>query len=58
VFDEGTVGARLRVLRRWRGLTLTELAGLADLSTSYLSMAERGLRPIDRRSVIGRLAAT
>ena len=42
--DEITVGARLRILRRWRGMTLTELAGLAGVSFSYLSMVERGQR--------------
>ena len=50
--DENTIGARLRILRRWRGLTLTELAGLADLSPSFLSMCERGQRMLDRRSHI------
>jgi transcriptional regulator with XRE-family HTH domain len=55
--DEITIGARLRTLRRWRGMTLTELAGLADLSPSFLSMCERGQRMLDRRSHIGAVAA-
>ena len=43
--DEVTIGARLRTLRRWRGKTQTELAGLAGLSPSFLSMVETGQRP-------------
>ncbi|GAA4242603.1 helix-turn-helix transcriptional regulator [Actinomadura meridiana] len=55
-WDPGTIGARLRVLRKWRRLTLTELAGLSGLSPSFLSMAERGQRALDRRSHISALA--
>lgn len=55
--DENTIGARLRILRRWRGLTLTELAGLSDLSPSFLSMFERGQRMLDRRSHIAAVAS-
>jgi transcriptional regulator with XRE-family HTH domain len=54
--DEITIGARLRTLRRWRGMTQAELAGLADLSPSFLSMVEHGQRPLDRRSHIAALA--
>jgi transcriptional regulator with XRE-family HTH domain len=57
VDDNGTIGARIRALRRWRGKTVTALADEAGISTSYLSMAERGLRTIDRRSHIAALAA-
>jgi len=38
-----SVGAYIRALRRRSGLTLVELAGLADLSHSFLSQLERGL---------------
>src|SRR5215467_10228288 len=55
--DDTTVGARLRILRRWRGMTLTELAGLAGVSFSYLSMVERGQRMLDRRSYLSAVAA-
>jgi transcriptional regulator with XRE-family HTH domain len=55
--DDSTIGTRLRELRRWRRMTLAEVAGLAGISTSYLSMAERGLRSLDRRSLISALAA-
>ncbi|MGP4029681.1 helix-turn-helix domain-containing protein [Actinomadura sp. 3N407] len=54
--DEITIGARLRALRRWRGMTLAQLGGQAELSVSFLSMAERGLRTLDRRSHITALA--
>ncbi|GII85853.1 transcriptional regulator [Sphaerisporangium siamense] len=55
--DEATIGARLRTLRRWRRMTLAQVAGQAGLSTGFLSMAERGLRTLDRRSHIAALAA-
>lgn len=55
--DEVTIGARLRTLRRWRGKTQAELAGLAGLSPSFLSMVETGQRPLDRRSHIAALAS-
>jgi transcriptional regulator with XRE-family HTH domain len=54
--DEITIGARLRTLRRWRGMTQVELAGLADLSPSFVSMVEHGTRMLDRRSHIAALA--
>jgi transcriptional regulator with XRE-family HTH domain len=38
----------LRRLRLWRGLTQVELAGLAGLSCSYISMIERGQRTLPR----------
>jgi len=55
--DEITIGARLRTLRRWRRKTQVELAGLAGLSPSFLSMVESGQRPLDRRSHIAALAS-
>jgi transcriptional regulator with XRE-family HTH domain len=55
--DEATIGARLRILRRWRGMTQAELAGLAELSPSFVSMVENGQRPLDRRSHIAAVAA-
>jgi transcriptional regulator with XRE-family HTH domain len=55
--DDATLGERLHALRLWRGMTLAEVGGLAGLSAAYLSMAERGLRTIDRRSTISDLAA-
>jgi transcriptional regulator with XRE-family HTH domain len=55
--DGITVGARLRTLRRWRGMTQAELAGLAGLSPSFLSMVEHGTRMLDRRSHIAAVAS-
>src|ERR1700678_3382582 len=55
--DEATIGQRLRRLRLWRGMTLAEVGGLAGVTAAYLSMVERGLRPLDRRSTISALAA-
>lgn len=57
MYEEGTVGARLRILRRWRRMSLAQLAGQAGLSKSFLSMAERGQRALDRRSHIAALAS-
>jgi transcriptional regulator with XRE-family HTH domain len=54
--DEITIGARLRTLRRWRGLTQVELADRAGVSPSFVSMVEHGTRPLDRRSHIAALA--
>jgi transcriptional regulator with XRE-family HTH domain len=54
--DYETIGARLRVLRRWRGMTQTELAGLAGMAPTLISMIENGRRPLDRRSQIAALA--
>jgi transcriptional regulator with XRE-family HTH domain len=55
--DEATIGARLRILRRWRGMTQAEVAGLASLSPSFVSMIENGQRPLDRRSHIAAIAS-
>ncbi|MFD0883673.1 helix-turn-helix domain-containing protein [Streptosporangium algeriense] len=55
--DQATIGARLRALRRWRRMSLEQLAGQAGLSKSFLSMAERGQRILDRRSHIAALAS-
>ncbi|GLW65922.1 transcriptional regulator [Actinomadura rubrobrunea] len=54
--SEITIGVRLRTLRRWRGMSLDELAGLSGLSKSHLSRVERGLRALDRRSHIAAIA--
>src|SRR5215472_991278 len=54
--DDVTTGARLRTLRRWRGMTQTELAGLAGLSPSFVSMVEHGERMLDRRSHVAAVA--
>ncbi|MHA6619257.1 helix-turn-helix domain-containing protein [Pseudonocardia sp. DLS-67] len=51
------VGRRLREIRLWRGMSLRAVAGLAGFSASYLSLIERGERPVDKRSTLEALAA-
>ncbi|GAA2635405.1 helix-turn-helix transcriptional regulator [Actinomadura fulvescens] len=57
MFDEITIGARLKTLRRWRGMTLEEVSGLSGLSKGFLSYVENGKRALDRRSHIAALAS-
>nr|WP_133848647.1 helix-turn-helix transcriptional regulator [Labedaea rhizosphaerae] len=54
--DDAHVGRRVREVRHWRQMNLTATAGLAGLSPSYLSMIERGQRPVTKRSVLEALA--
>ena len=51
------IGRRLREIRRWRGLSLRAAAELAGFSASYLSLIERGHRPVDKRSTLEALAS-
>lgn len=51
------VAARLRALRRQRGMTLEVLAGLAGVSDSYLSMVENGKRSLNSYTTIVGIAA-
>jgi transcriptional regulator with XRE-family HTH domain len=51
------IGERLRLLRRYRGLTQVELAGLTGVSPALVSMYETGQVSLDRRSTIAALAA-
>jgi transcriptional regulator with XRE-family HTH domain len=50
-------GERLRTLRRWRGLSQGQLAGLVGVSPPYVSMLENGVRSLDRRSLISAFAS-
>ncbi|GGM35907.1 transcriptional regulator [Longimycelium tulufanense] len=50
------IGRRLRQIRQARGKSLAVVAGLAGISTSYLSRLETGERALDRRSLIVALA--
>jgi transcriptional regulator with XRE-family HTH domain len=50
------IGQRARMIRRRRGLSLDVVAGLAGLSTPYLSMLERGQRGFNRRGLLEDLA--
>lgn len=53
---EPMIGERVRVMRHFRHKTLQEVAGLAGITAGYLSMLERGLRPLDSRQLLYRLA--
>ncbi|MEV6299823.1 helix-turn-helix transcriptional regulator [Actinoplanes sp. NPDC051861] len=52
----GSVGERIAAYRRRRGLSQTALAGLVGRSESWLSQVERGIRSVDRLSVLLDLA--
>jgi transcriptional regulator with XRE-family HTH domain len=54
--DAQLIGARARMIRRRRGLSLEVVAGLAGITASYLSMLERGQRGFNRRGLIEDLA--
>ncbi|MGH3926433.1 MAG: helix-turn-helix domain-containing protein, partial [Pseudonocardiaceae bacterium] len=51
VLSAGT-GERIAVYRRRRGLSQAALAGLIGRSVSWLSQVERGIRSVDRLSVL------
>lgn len=53
---ELSVGERIRYHRRRRGLSQAVLAGRAGRSESWLSQVERGLLPVERLSVLIRVA--
>jgi transcriptional regulator with XRE-family HTH domain len=54
--EDGHVGRRVREVRTWRRLSLTATAELAGMSASYLSLIERGLRPVTKRVTLESLA--
>ncbi|MGH3885508.1 MAG: helix-turn-helix domain-containing protein [Pseudonocardiaceae bacterium] len=51
-----SIGARARMIRRRRGLSLAVVAGLAGITKQYLSMLERGERGFNTRGLIEDLA--
>jgi transcriptional regulator with XRE-family HTH domain len=51
-----SIGARARMIRRRRGLSLDVAAGLAGISKPYLSALELGQRGFNRRGLIEDLA--
>lgn len=53
--DGAHIGRRVREVRSWRGMSLTVTAELAGMSASYLSLIERGLRPVTRWAVLDSL---
>jgi transcriptional regulator with XRE-family HTH domain len=54
--DAQSIGARARMIRRRRGLSLEVAAGLAGISGGYLSMLETGRRGFNRRGLLEDLA--
>lgn len=54
--SDDEIGARVRAVRKRRGLSLEVASGLAGISFSYLSRLERGERHFDRRGLIEDLA--
>lgn len=54
--EVSAIGARARIIRRRRGLSLEVVAGLAGITAQYLSMLERGERGFNRRGLIEDLA--
>jgi transcriptional regulator with XRE-family HTH domain len=54
--DARSIGQRLRVIRRRRGMGLAVAAGLAGISKPYLSLLERGERGFNRRGLLEDLA--
>lgn len=54
--DIQTTGERVRVARRFRGMSQETLAGLAGLSQSFISLVEKGDRTLERRRDIVAIA--
>ncbi|MFE9747589.1 helix-turn-helix domain-containing protein [Saccharothrix saharensis] len=50
------IGARVRMIRRRRGLSLEVVAGRAGIGKSYLSMLENGQRQFERRGLLEGIA--
>ncbi len=55
--EASAIGARARMIRRRRGLSLDVVAGLAGVSKPYLSQLEHGRRGFNRRGLLEDLAA-
>jgi transcriptional regulator with XRE-family HTH domain len=54
--DASAIGARARMIRRRRGLSLDVVAGLTGIGKQYLSMLELGRRGFNRRGLLEDLA--
>src|SRR5215472_4462380 len=54
--DALLVGERIAYHRKRLGLSQVEFAGLVGRSESWVSQVERGVRPVDRMSVLQRVA--
>lgn len=56
VVEASAIGARARMIRRRRGLSLDVVAGLAGITKQYLSALELGQRGFNRRGLVEDLA--
>ena len=54
--DDQLIGERIAYHRKRLGLSQVEFAGLVGRSESWVSQVERGVRPVDRMSVLQRVA--
>jgi transcriptional regulator with XRE-family HTH domain len=54
--DDQLIGERIAYHRKRLGLSQVEFAGLVGRSESWVSQVERGARPVDRMSVLQRVA--
>ncbi|MGH3769205.1 MAG: helix-turn-helix domain-containing protein [Pseudonocardiaceae bacterium] len=54
--EASAIGARARMIRRRRGLSLDVVGGLAGMTGAYLSMLETGKRGFNRRGLLEDLA--
>lgn len=54
--DDRLTGERIAYHRKRLGLSQVEFAGLVGRSESWVSQVERGVRPVDRMSVLQRVA--
>lgn len=54
--DGAQIGRRVREVRSWRGMSLAATAGPAGISAPYLSLIERGQRPVNKRALLEALA--
>jgi transcriptional regulator with XRE-family HTH domain len=54
--DPHLVGERIAYHRKRMGLSQVEFAGLLGRSESWVPQVERGVRPLDRMSVLQRVA--
>lgn len=50
------IGRRIREIRSWRQVSLTATAQLAGITPAYLSLIERGQRPVTKRTVLEAIA--
>ena len=54
--EDQLIGERIAYHRKRLGLSQVEFAGLVGRSESWVSQVERGVRPVDRMSVLQKVA--